>query len=98
MIKAVPQLTVDDETPVKLNVFSDSDYRMGSSVFITTSGPLHFGGDTNVRHTAAGGSTYRGSLHGPLTGWPVELDPGEDLYAIAPSGETVTVEVLQGGV
>ena len=93
-IKPTAQLTVTSSTPVKLNVDSESDYRSGSSLLITTSGPLHYGGTSAVTNSGAN----RGSLHPAVTVWPVRLDPGEDLYVIAPSGQTVTVEVLQGGV
>jgi hypothetical protein len=91
--------TVGDTSPVKLNALAETDYHAGLSLLISTNGSLHFGGDTNVRNTAAGGgSTYREALFPAVTFMPIDLDAGEDVYVIAPASQSVTVEVLEGGV
>jgi hypothetical protein len=89
----VGQLSVDDTTPKEITVVSDSDYQMGHSVLITTSGLLHFG-PSGVTNT--GGS--RGALH-PAGTYPFNnLGPGNRIYVVAPAGQTVTVERLLVGV
>jgi hypothetical protein len=96
-VKPVVQKIVGATTPVQLDVDAESDYAMGRSLLISTSAPLHWGGDNTVRNAADTG-VVRGALL-PAGVYPFNnLSPTDHLFVIAPAGQSVTVEILQVGV
>lgn len=96
------QLSVGDTTPLQLDPVAETDSsgssnraaaNYGSSVIVSTSAPLHFGGANTVSNS--GGA--RGTLL-PAGVYSFDLYGNSHLWVIAPTGQTVTVERLQVNV
>jgi hypothetical protein len=98
------QLTINDTTPQRIDSL-ETDYnpntsagaqRYGRVVNFYVNAPFHLGGDNTVRHTAGEG-TVRGALY-PAGFYSRTLLGTDQVWLIAPSGETITVERDTGGV
>lgn len=92
------QLVIDDETPQRVDE-DESDYnpgtpagsqKFGRVVSYHVNAAHHVGGDDTVSHTA-GVDRVRGALY-PAGFYSRSLLGTDQLWIIAPSGETVTVE------
>jgi hypothetical protein len=91
-------LTINDTTPQRIDV-DESDYNPNSSAgeqrygrvcSFKVDAAFHLGGNSTVRN-AAGIGTVRGALFdGGFYSWP--LSGTDQLYLIAPSGQTIHVE------
>lgn len=103
-VKASLSRTVDSTTAVRINEFASAGMEPGANAYglqegvtclVTTSGALHWGGTSAVTSTGAN----RGALLAAGT-YVITVKPGstDDYWVIAPSGQSVTIEVLHSGV